>query len=239
MKTSTHPAAAAGGAGSGAGGAGAGAHHPHSNPHTHAQSLPRPWSTREIANRIAKDEAVAILFGAETNERIAARAAIEDLQVQCELNEQSNKDKYQLLPRTKKEALHEAPELLALVDIVEGVIRKLHFSCLYLVDKCLVKTVKPVVHTYCHEYSNYLDQNCAELRKSIELSMSSLVLVFHGIQHMIKQKDDLNEKAQSLAKTLEALNRSIALTDSSGDKAQDLDNMAIIPEHIRKEVQLL
>jgi hypothetical protein len=165
MKTSTQPAAA-GGAGSGAGGAGAGAHHPHSNPHTHAQSLPRPWSTREIANRFAKDEAVAILFGAETNERIAARAAIEDLQVQCELNEQSNKDKYQLLPRTKKEALHEAPELLALVDIVEGVIRKLHFSCLYLVDKCLVKTVKPVVHTYCHEYSNYLDQNCAELRKS-------------------------------------------------------------------------
>jgi hypothetical protein len=69
--------------------------------------------------------------------------------------------------------------------------------------------------------------------------MSSLVLVFHGIQHMIKQKDDLNEKAQSLAKTLEALNRSIALTDSSGAKAQDLDNMAIIPEHIRKEVQLL
>jgi hypothetical protein len=54
---------------------------------------------------------------------------------------------------------------------------------------------------------------------------------------MLKQKkDDLHDKASSLAQTLEALNKSLLTPDLS--KPVDLDVMDNVPEHIKKEVNI-
>lgn len=193
-----------------------------------------PRGGKDPRTLTGNSEMNSFLWGADAAERVAARNALADMKAQITLNEQQNEAKYSLFPRTKKAALTDSPDLLVLCDIVEGVIRKTHFTCHYLVEHCLAKTLKPVVHGYCHEYSQYMDQSCSEIKRSMELSMASLVLVFHGIKQMLKQKDDLTERATSLAQTLEVMNRSLISSDNT--KEMDIDMMANIPDHIKAEV---
>ena len=170
--------------------------------------------------------------GLNFDARRAARAGYADMKAEIASNENLNEAFYAVLPKSKKDALAELSDFSTLITILDGTVRKLHFTSLYLLDKCMIKHIKPTMYSYCHDYGAFLEHNCIEIKNGLDIAMASMISVYRGVQQLLEEKAALQEKFQSLAQALATANRTMEMTA----QVKEPDIMDNIPAHIKEEV---